>query len=53
VTDAQTADDAKLRAIDAGLSRQEARDGYQAFIDGLRGRAKIHVNEENLKKNER
>jgi peptidyl-prolyl cis-trans isomerase D len=53
VTDAQAADDAKLRALDAALSRQEARDGYQAFVDGLRGRAKVTVNEENLKKSER
>ncbi len=53
VTEAQAADDAKLRAIDAGLSRQEARDSYQAFVDGLRGRAKVEINEANLKKNER
>jgi peptidyl-prolyl cis-trans isomerase D len=53
VADAQAADDAKLRALDAALSRQEARDSYQAFIDGLRGRAKVTVNEENLKKSER
>jgi peptidyl-prolyl cis-trans isomerase D len=53
VTDAQAADDAKLRALDTALSRQEARDSYQAFIDGLRGRAKVTVNEENIKKSER
>jgi len=53
VTEAKAVDDAKLRAIDAGLARQEARDGYQAFIDGLRSRAKISVNEANLKKSER
>ncbi|HTO51405.1 MAG TPA: SurA N-terminal domain-containing protein [Burkholderiales bacterium] len=53
VTDAQAADDAKLRALDTALSRQEARDGYQAFIDGLRGRAKVEINEANLKKSER
>ncbi|HTO51102.1 MAG TPA: SurA N-terminal domain-containing protein [Burkholderiales bacterium] len=53
VTDAQAADDAKLRALDAMLSRQESREGYQAFIDSLRGRAKVTVNEDNLKKSER
>jgi hypothetical protein len=53
VTAAPAADEAKLRALDAGLSRQEARDGYQAFVDGLRSRAKIAINETNLKKSER
>jgi peptidyl-prolyl cis-trans isomerase D len=53
VTEAKTVDEAKLRAIDAGLSRQEARDGYQAFVDSLRSRAKIEINEANLKKSER
>jgi peptidyl-prolyl cis-trans isomerase D len=53
VTELTAADDAKLRAIDAGLSRQEARDGYQAFVDSLRSRAKISINEANLKKTER
>ena len=53
VTEAKVIDDAKLRAIDAGLARQEARDGYQAFVDGLRSRAKISINEANLKKSER
>jgi peptidyl-prolyl cis-trans isomerase D len=53
VTEVTATDDAKLRAIDAGLSRQEARDGYQAFVDSLRSRAKISINEANLKKSER
>ena len=53
VTEAKAVDDAKLRAIDAGLARQEARDGYQAFVDSLRSRAKISINEANLKKSER
>jgi len=53
VTEAPPADEAKLRALDAGLSRQEARDAYQAFLDSLRGRAKISVNEANLKQAER
>jgi peptidyl-prolyl cis-trans isomerase D len=53
VTEAKAADEARLRAIDAGLARQEARDGYQAFVDGLRSRAKIEINEGNLKKSER
>jgi peptidyl-prolyl cis-trans isomerase D len=53
VTETKAVDDAKLRAIDAGLARQEARDGYQAFVDGLRSRAKISINEANLKKSER
>jgi peptidyl-prolyl cis-trans isomerase D len=53
VTEAKTVDDAKLRAIDAGLARQEARDGYQAFVDSLRSRAKISINEANLKKEQR
>jgi peptidyl-prolyl cis-trans isomerase D len=50
VTEARAMDDAKLRAIDAGLSRQEARDSYQAFIDALRSRAKIEIHEANLNK---
>jgi peptidyl-prolyl cis-trans isomerase D len=53
VAEAPSADEARLRAIDAGLSRQEAREAYQAFTDALRGRAKIAVNEANLKKAER
>ena len=47
VTEAKAVDEARLRAIDAGLARQEARDGYQAFVDGLRSRAKIEINEAN------
>jgi peptidyl-prolyl cis-trans isomerase D len=53
VTAVQSVDEAQLRAIDAGLSRQEARDGYQAFVDSLRSRAKVGINEANLKKSER
>ena len=53
VTEAKAVDEARLRATDAGLARQEARDGYQAFVDGLRSRAKIEINEGNLKKSER
>ncbi len=50
VNAAPAADEARLRAIEAGLARQEARDSYQAFADALRARAKIEVNEKNLKK---
>jgi peptidyl-prolyl cis-trans isomerase D len=53
VTEAKAVDEARLRAIDAGLSRQEARDAYQAFADSLRSRAKVEINEANLKKAER
>jgi peptidyl-prolyl cis-trans isomerase D len=53
VTEVKSVDEARLRAIDAGLSRQEARDGYQAFVDSLRSRAKVEINEANLKKSER
>jgi peptidyl-prolyl cis-trans isomerase D len=44
------ADEARLRAIEAGLARQEARDAYQAFADALRARAKVEINEKNLTK---
>ncbi len=50
VNPAPVADEARLRAIEAGLGRQEAREGYQAFADALRARAKVEINEVNLKK---
>lgn len=53
VTEAQAIDDARLRASEAGLTRLEAREAYQAFIDGLRGRAKVEIYEANLAKRER
>ena len=53
VTGVQAVDDARLRAVDAGLSRQEARDAYQAFVDGLRSRSKVSINEANLMKKDR
>jgi hypothetical protein len=43
-------DEAKLRANETGLTRQEARETYDAFVQGLRGRAKITVYEANLQK---
>lgn len=50
ITAAPSTDEAKLRAIEAGLARQEARETNQAFVDGLRGRAKIEVYEARLPK---
>jgi peptidyl-prolyl cis-trans isomerase D len=53
VLEAQAIDDARLRASEAGLARLEAREAYQAFVDGLRGRAKVEIYEANLAKRER
>jgi peptidyl-prolyl cis-trans isomerase D len=50
VIEARAADEAKLRANETGLTRQEARETYDAFVDGLRSRAKITVYEVNLQK---
>lgn len=50
VTPVASVDESRLRAIEAGLGRQEARDGYQAFADALRSRSKVEINEANLKK---
>jgi peptidyl-prolyl cis-trans isomerase D len=53
VIEAPAVDDAKLRASETGLARQEARETYDAFVDSLRSRAKITVYEQNLAKKER
>jgi peptidyl-prolyl cis-trans isomerase D len=50
VTAPPAVDEAKLRANETGLARQEARETYEAFVDGLRSRAKITVYEGNLQK---
>jgi len=50
VIEAPAVDEAKLRANEAGLTRQEAREAYDAFVDALRSRAKIAVYEANLQK---
>ncbi len=50
VIEARAADEAKLRANETGLTRQEARETYDAFVEGLRSRAKITVYEANLQK---
>ncbi|MGH8695066.1 MAG: SurA N-terminal domain-containing protein [Burkholderiales bacterium] len=43
-------EEAKLRANETGLTRQEARETYGALVDGLRSRAKITIYEANLQK---
>jgi peptidyl-prolyl cis-trans isomerase D len=43
-------DEAKLRTSEMGLAQREAREVYDAFVDGLRSRAKIKVYEANLQK---
>jgi peptidyl-prolyl cis-trans isomerase D len=53
VIDAPAIDEAKLRAYELGLARQEAQEVYDAFVDGLRSRAKISVYEQNLVRKER
>jgi peptidyl-prolyl cis-trans isomerase D len=53
VIEATAIDDAKLRANETGLARQEARETYDAFVASLRSRAKIAVYEQNLAKRER
>jgi peptidyl-prolyl cis-trans isomerase D len=53
VVEAPAIDDAKLRANETGLARQEARETYDAFVDSLRSRAKVTVYEQNLVKRER
>jgi peptidyl-prolyl cis-trans isomerase D len=50
VVEPPAVDEAKLRANETGLTRQEARETYDAFVQGLRGRAKITVYEANLQK---
>ncbi|MCX7893320.1 MAG: SurA N-terminal domain-containing protein [Burkholderiales bacterium] len=44
------ADEARVRAAEAGLARQAAGTEYQAFVQGLKSRAKIEVNKENLQR---
>jgi peptidyl-prolyl cis-trans isomerase D len=53
VIEARAVDDARLRATEAALSRQEARGTYEALLDGLRRRADVQVYEANLPKKER
>jgi len=48
VTPAPAIDDAKLRAYQTGLARQEARAAYDAFTTALRADAKVEINEANL-----
>ena len=50
VNPAPAPDDAKLRASETGLTRQDARESYEAFLDALRGRSKVQINEANLQK---
>ncbi|HKC42739.1 MAG TPA: SurA N-terminal domain-containing protein [Burkholderiales bacterium] len=50
VIPAPAADDAKLRASETGLTRQEARESYEAFVGALRSRSKVQINEANLQK---
>ncbi len=48
VAQAPAGDAAKLRAVETALAAQEARETYEAFVGGLRSRAKITVYEANL-----
>jgi peptidyl-prolyl cis-trans isomerase D len=48
VTDATSLDEQRLATSQFGLARQEAREDYQSFVGGLRGRTDIQVNEKNL-----
>jgi peptidyl-prolyl cis-trans isomerase D len=48
VTEATSLDEQRLSTSQFGLARQEAREDYQSFIGGLRGRTDIQVNEKNL-----
>jgi len=50
VTAAQGVDDAKVRASELTLARQEAQEASNAFITSLRNRAKVEINEANLVK---
>jgi peptidyl-prolyl cis-trans isomerase D len=50
VTATPAVDEARLRATEAALVRQEANATYEAFVAGLRSRAKITVYEGNLQK---
>jgi len=43
-------DASRLRSAEAGLARQEAIGEYEAFVEGLRSRAKVEVNRANLEK---
>jgi peptidyl-prolyl cis-trans isomerase D len=53
VGDAGVADAAKLRAAETALARQESRMAYQAFLNGLKARSDVTINEANLVKKER
>jgi peptidyl-prolyl cis-trans isomerase D len=50
VTAAPPADEAQLRASATALTRQEARETYDAFVDGLRSRAEVTLYPDNLEK---
>jgi peptidyl-prolyl cis-trans isomerase D len=48
VTDVTDLDERRLATSQFGLARQEAREDYQSFVAGLRGRTSIKINEQNL-----
>jgi peptidyl-prolyl cis-trans isomerase D len=50
VADGSGVDEARTRAAEAGLTRLVAGTEYQAFVKGLRSRAKVEVNKENLQR---
>jgi peptidyl-prolyl cis-trans isomerase D len=53
VSEAGAPDPAKLRAAEVALARQESRMAYQAFLNGLKARSDITINEANLVKKDR
>jgi hypothetical protein len=53
ITEVGTPDAAKLRTAETALARQEARLAYQAFLDGVKARSDVKINEANLAKKER
>jgi peptidyl-prolyl cis-trans isomerase D len=50
VTPAKDLDAAKLRAAETGLSRQEAREAFQAILASVKARSDVTINEKNLER---
>jgi peptidyl-prolyl cis-trans isomerase D len=50
VVDGGGVDDARMRAAETGLTRLAAGSEYQAFVDALKSRAKVEINNENLQR---
>jgi peptidyl-prolyl cis-trans isomerase D len=50
VVDASGVDESRMRTAEAGLARIASGAEYQAFVNALKGRAKVEINRENLQR---